>query len=111
MTKPKTTPSSVDWKDEILEMVYSETRQQIQDYEKHKPPKLKKEFMIRAKAQLQAHINQAVVETLTNIGEPLLNSFEIKHQSYDDVVKTIQWYKSRIAELTSSHQEGSDNEK
>lgn len=84
-----TTPSSVDWKDEILEMVYSETRQQIQDYEKHKPPKLKKEFMIRAKAQLQAHINQAMVEArIDELKEfkkntPLVDALQIK--------RMLQW--------------------
>lgn len=76
MSNKHTSSDEPDWLGEILEMVYSETRQQIQDYGNHKTPKLKKEFMIRAKAQVEAYIKANyilradVVEAIGGYEEP-----------------------------------------
>lgn len=42
------------------------------------------------------------------IGEPKLGDFDIKPESYDDVVKAIKWYKDRIAKLLPPAKGGND---
>lgn len=45
-------------------------------------------------------LKEARRNTLTKVGEPKLGDFDIKPESYDDVIKAIQWYKKRLEELS-----------
>jgi hypothetical protein len=59
----------------------------------------------RANAQA---IHQAVEKALDSIGEPMMNDISIKPDSYDDVVKSIRWYKSAIQAVRTSTQPQKD---
>ena len=61
--------------------------------------------IMEAKQAIMQLIKEDRERVIKNIGEPLLNSFDIKPESYDDVVKTIKWYDERIAQLSNSAQE------
>lgn len=50
-------------------------------------------------AIFSTHLNQ----TLTKIGEPMLGDFDIKPESYEDVLKAIRWYKDRIDHLLTKY--------
>lgn len=44
-------------------------------------------------------INTRIEAVLDSVGEPKLGDFDIKPESYDDVIKGIHWYKSRLTAL------------
>lgn len=55
-------------------------------------------------------VTEALNKQLDEIGEPKLGDFDIEKESYDDVIKCIQWYKSAInqarAQLSKPKEEG-----
>lgn len=53
---------------------------------------------------INTSIQKAKVDILAKIGEPRLGDFNINYPSYEDVIKTITWYKNRIAELEAGLQ-------
>lgn len=48
------------------------------------------------KSELQALLAQQRAKDWAAIGEPNLGDFAIQPDSYEDVVKVIQWYKERL---------------
>lgn len=53
--------------------------------------------------QLAKFITARQDTLIDQIGEPGLNDFNIKPDSYEDVLKVVRWYKERLASLRSNN--------
>jgi hypothetical protein len=95
-----------NWIDEVLELVYNNTRQQIRDYKEHIAPYPKIAFMSEAKAQIQKRL--AEVEVTARIDElesiaRVYNSLPELHVARENTCIALF---ARIRQLTQQRDSG-----